>query len=61
MAKQKVEIELDGIRDERPREVCGKRWTYWRTSGWNSDPGGFPCTLDAGHDGPCMMELGRAE
>ena len=46
---------------ERPREVCGKRWLYDpAVNKWY--PGqGSACTLDKGHDGPCMMELGRAE
>ena len=48
---------------ERPREVCGKRWT-WNGVGFETpepNRSAYNCTLDAGHDGPCMMELGRAE
>ena len=50
---------------ERPREVCGKRWYRAVEKGpwWpaHTKGAGAKCTLDAGHDGPCMMELGRAE
>ena len=52
---------------ERPREVCGKRW-WLGFDGTVRAPQGLPqqcieirCALDPGHDGPCMMELGRAE
>lgn len=48
---------------ERPREVCGKRWT-WNGVGFETpepNRSAYNCTLDAGHDGPCMMELGEAE
>ena len=48
---------------ERPHEVCGRRWA-WGTNGWMEARPGYrslDCVLDAGHDGPCMMELGRAE
>lgn len=48
---------------ERPREVCGKRWA-WGVNGWMEARPGFrslDCVLDAGHDGPCMMELGSPE
>ena len=47
---------------ERPREVCGKSWAIRFDRSWYATPStNFRCTLDAGHDGPCMMELGRAE
>ena len=48
---------------ERPHEVCGRRWA-WGTNGWMEARPGYrslDCVLDAGHDGPCMMELGEAE
>ena len=52
---------------ERPREVCGKKW-WLGFDGRVRAPEGVPshcieirCTLDAGHGGPCMMELGSPE
>ena len=49
---------------ERPREVCNRWWArgpYRAIIEVEEDDAEFWCTLDAGHDGPCMMELGRAE
>ncbi len=55
---------------ERPREACGKRWVPVWDGSWCAFDYDIPshrtrhistCTLDAGHDGPCMMELGRTE
>ena len=50
---------------ERPREACG-RWWWWGgvEKGWVEVPmsdHASRCSLDAGHDGPCMMELGSHE
>ena len=50
---------------KRPREVCGRFW-WWGgvEEGWVEVPmsdHASRCSLDAGHDGPCMMELGEAE
>ena len=46
---------------ERPHEVCGKAWLYDAAVDKWYPGNGSACTLDAGHDGPCMMELGEAE
>ena len=49
---------------ERPREVCNRWWArgpYRAIIEVEEDDAEFWCALDPGHDGPCMMELGRAE
>lgn len=46
---------------ERPHEVCGKAWLYDAAVDKWYPGNGSACTLDAVHDGPCMMELGEAE